>query len=181
MKKTIRLVVVMLLSIIMFSNTSCIFETKDLQLNVPLSIDIDIEGMDSNIFEEAIFDLNKSSVYKDNKDNLKEIKFLEAAFRVKDYKPEDLSGELVVTLQNESGITIFEYEIARISTKDYLNKPIVLKLGENEIQAMNAYIEISGNTVFKAIVEVNNITDDGENHVVNGVIDILFSTVIEAE
>lgn len=181
MKKTMRLVVVMLLSVIMFSNTGCIFEAKDLELNVPLTIDIDVEGTDSNIFEESTFDLGESSVYEDNQENLKNIEFLEAAFRVKGCQPEDLSGELIVTLQNESGNEIFKYKIDRIAIKDYLNKPIVLKLDKNSIQAMNAYIQISGNTGFKAIVEVNEITDDGKNHVVNGAVDILFSTVIEAD
>ena len=170
----------LILIITIFSLSSCIFEIEDFNLLVPLAVEVNIEGTDPYISDIETFDLNESNIYEDNFDKIKEIDLLEISFRAMEVEPIDLSGIVTITLQNANNQNIFVYEMERMIVADYIKSPIKLELTSAQIQAMNAYIQVTGNTGFTSIVEVADITpSNGENHIVIGNVDIIFNTTLK--
>ncbi len=169
-----------ILIITIFSLSSCIFDVEDFNLLVPLAVEVNIEGTDATISEVETFDLTDSNIYEENIDKIKEIDLVEFSFRVNEVEPIDLSGIVKITLKDANNVEIFVYQMERMTVAHYLNTPIKLELTNAQIQAMNAYVQVTGNTGFTSIVEVADITpSNGENHIVVGNVDVLFNTVVK--
>jgi len=157
-------------------------EFNSLPLNIPFSINVHLQGSGSSLSDSSEpYCLNTDSdTYNEYRDKIKSLHFIEAAYRTKSVVPADLSGDITVTLRDDSGNELFRYVIPNATPADYMkpNSPYILQLTQDQIDFINQYLDnfLNSGACFSTTVTVDNITGNPP-YSIEGAVDM----VIEAD
>ncbi len=154
---------------------------NSLPLNIPFTINVSVSGSAATLTNSESYCLNTDSqTYTEYSDKINSLRFVEAAFRTKDVVPENLSGNINVSLQDGDGNTLFSYDVPGAAPADYMspNTPYILQLDQSQIDFINTYLNslLNQGACFTASITVSNITGQAP-YSIDGAIDM----VIEAD
>lgn len=157
------------------SLNGCILDALNtLTQNIPISQEFHINSSQTSYSRSETIDLSNSSTYQSYADKIEQINFVRAEYRTKvdSVIPADLSGNITVTLKDNTGKVLFTYPLGQVNPADYINTPYELDLNSTEIEAINTYLSTLTNKVFTATISITNISPTPYTLV--GVIDIVF-------
>ncbi len=176
MKNYMKFLIVIILPLLITFNGCILDSLNDITVSMPYaSGTITLSGSQSSITNSASFDISKSEIYQKYKDKLNSITFIKAQVRTIDISDKNIKGDLVVTVKDKNGITLFSISEKNIAPADYIATPFKLKLTQSDIQKLNTYLKLTGNTVFSGTVTVNNISGGTTPRVLKVKIDMAFS------
>jgi hypothetical protein len=154
-----------------------------LPLNVPMSVEIISQGSNLTIGESETFCLNNDETFQKNREKLKQVTFVEAAWRTKSVSA-NLQGTIELTLQDQNGNLLFNKTLPGADPAAYMspNKPYILTLSANEIGLINSYLDQifsqgNGSFCFEATATIT-VTSGSTPYLVDGYVDVVFETVI---
>jgi hypothetical protein len=175
MKKLIHSLTALTLLIFMVSFNGC-DELQSLPLNVPIPFEFEANGNNSSTDESATICVSSVEELAEYRDDIKQIKFLNAAYWTDSATP-GLSGNLTFSLRTQSGTPILSINLPNVRPADYLNAPLVLKLSGNEIQLLETYLSnfVNSNECFIASLNITNTNPSSHN--IKGRVEV----VVEAE
>lgn len=145
-----------------------------LPLNVPFSIPFNISGTNSSYSTGTYCLDSESDIYQDNLNKINNLSYIKAAVNIKNISDASASVNLNVTLKKGNGDIIFSFDIPNFKPADYTDKAYELTLNQNQIIALNTYLQNLSDNCFEAIVSATGI--DGVQSV-SGNLDI----VLEAD
>ena len=166
---------VSIFAIISISGCDSINSLNTFPLNVPLSVEINVAGNFQNIAQSGDICLDQSDTYQKYKDKIKNITFLQAAFRTLSVTPSNLSGNVTLKLEDGNGNLLFNKNLGNIKPSDYINTPYILPLTSQDIANINAYISVTGNQCFNATVTVTGLPG-GSDQAIDVSIDMVFQS-----
>jgi hypothetical protein len=177
MKKLIHSSIAFVLLIFMVSFNGC-DELQTLPLNVPIPFKFETTGNSSSTTLTDDVCISEVQELLDNRDEIKEIKFLNAAYWTESVTP-GLRGNLTFSLRTQSGTPIFSINLPNVSVGDYSNAPLVLSLSATEIQLLETYLSnfINNNDCFIATLNITNITPT--NHTLKGKVELVVEATVE--
>ena len=174
MKKIYKPVLIFCAAFLFLGMNSCDL-LEQLFLNLALKETITAVGSD-DIIGTASDCLSNYEAYNDNKDDIKEIKYVSAAFRTLDSTPSNLGGDsLSTTLYDCDGNIILEQTLPTAVASAYINDPYELLLTQAQIDNLNQYFA-NHNTCncFTAELKVKQVTPTGETfYSLTGVVEII--------
>jgi hypothetical protein len=113
--------------------------------------------------------------YEDNNENIKEIKYISAAYIT--LEPSNgLQGDFILRFYREDTNTLlFEYSKIPFVAEDWINKPLEIMLNQQQISDINSYlVNPKVDKCFRVELEVANATDnDGAPFQLHGKVEIL--------
>lgn len=156
-------------------------EFNSLPLNIPFTLKVHLEGSNTELSDSIFYCLSTDSeIYTENRDKIKSLHFVEAAYRTLSVTPADLSGDIDVTLKDGNDNELFHSLIKDAVPADYMkpNSPFILKLTQEQIDLLNEYLNslLNEGACFTAKVAVNNISGKSPYS-----IDAAIDMVIEAD
>ena len=157
-------------------------QINSIELNVPVTKEINATGSNTSITESESFCLDETSdTYKSYQDKIKSLSFLEASYRTINVSDPSLQGDINVTLMDINGNVLFDLTIPGVNLTKYMkpNSPYVIHLTQNQVQAINLYLSNLNNQCFKAVLTVNNISGGSAPYSVKGAVDILLKADTE--
>lgn len=149
-------------------------------VDIPISFNVQTSGSTSPMNSATSFCLSDlSSSYNDYRNDIESISFLEASFRTdSSMLNSDLVGNIVLKLMDSNGNQLFIVTMQNVKPADYVGKPYTLVLTSDMIDAMNAYIAVSGNQCFQATMNVT-VTQGNAPYVVKGIVDMIFNSKVK--
>ncbi|MBN1638996.1 MAG: hypothetical protein JW866_08515 [Ignavibacteriales bacterium] len=147
-------------------STSFIFisceEFENLEINVPFSIELTRQGIHPDDYERDTVCLDtESSTFQEYMNDFESLTFVEAALRVKEVIPTNMTGDIYLWVVSSTGDTLISESVLNVRPADYMNTPYVLPLSAQEIQLINNYLAlIQQNQVqpcFEGILQTQNI------------------------
>lgn len=172
MKKLIKIIPFTLL-LFTFAFIGGCDKFESLPLNIPLRLDFTIDNAHSGVYSSGLYCLDtQSEDYKENYEKIKNLSYVKAALNITEADP-NLTVDLGLTVKQSDGTTIFTFNIPNFKPADYVDKAYEIELEQDDILALNAYLENLDNKCFEAILSVNGY--DGET--ISGHLDI----VLEAD
>ena len=185
MKKELYiLLLIIITSTFVFINSGCdVF--NNFPINIPVSKSFAAYGNSSTVSGSGPICLNEDSpTYRDYKDKIKSLTFIQAAFRfdsviASGISAPNLKGDFIITVSGENYSELFSIKINNINPTDYINKAYVLPLNQNQSQSINSYISNLNNTCLLGKVEISNITGGNSPFLITGVIDMVFEADTE--
>lgn len=187
MKKTLKtiLLITTLASLSLFNGCE---DLADIPLNIPFPIEFTITGSETSDSESTSFCLNQYEEWNDNKDKIKSVKFLSAAYWTLDYAPENLTATINASVQDINGITLFSFTLTDVSPGDASINPYKIELSSDEIDAFNAYLNnlqedpTCMTPSFTAQYTVSNVSWSGTGeYTINGKVEIVLETVVSVD
>ena len=181
MKKYIKHVSASVFLLIIMSSWNGCDLFNSLPLNIPFSINVDMQSNGSTLSgsQQGCLSTN-SDTYMQYSDRINSLHFVAAAFRTKSVNPSDLSGDIIVRLLNDSETELFADTLENVKPADYMspNSPFEIQLSQNQIDFINTYLDevLHQGVCFKAEVEVENLNGQPP-YSLKGAIDM----VIEAD
>ncbi len=177
MKKLIHSSIAFVLLIFMVSFNGC-DELQTLPLNVPIPFEFITSGNSSSSFNTKTVCVSEVDELLDNRDDIKEIKFINAAYWTES-ATSGLSGNLSFSLRTQSGIPIFSINLPNVSVGNYSNTPLVLSLSATEIQLLETYLSnfINSNECFTATLNITNTSP--ANHTLVGKVELVVEATVE--
>jgi hypothetical protein len=172
-----KLFIPFLIALSILSFNGCEFDT--LPINIPISIPVIFEGSVNSINVEKSFCLDDYDSYKQHLNDMKNLTYLESAFRVDIISHPNITGTFNIELKNQAGQTLFSIQHNNFRPADYMVNPYILPLTGTHIQALNAYISNISNKCFSASASLTNITGGGAEINMVGNIDMVFE--VEAQ
>jgi hypothetical protein len=135
----------------------------DFYLTLSLNTDLNTIGAGTTIDIQSDFCLNDFDDYNDNKDKLEEIRYLSSAYLTMSATQGLQGSNLVLTLyQGDKSTVLFQYTQQSFVAADYINKPLEIKLTQQDINNLNQYLsnpEI--NNCFQARLQISNVQYQG--------------------
>ncbi len=187
MKKTTKaiLLVAMLTSLSLFNGCE---DLADIPLNIPIVVEFTINGSETSDFESTSFCLNQYEEWNDNKDKIKSVKFLSAAYWTLDFAPDNLTATISASVKDKNGITLFSFMLTDVSPGDASINPYKIELSSEEIDAFNAYLNnlqedpTCMTPSFTAQYTVSNVSWSGaEEYTIIGKVEIVLETVVSVD
>ncbi len=184
MKFKTKIITAIFFGLLVVSLTSCdiVDALKNYPVNIPYSQEFTATGSNNSISESQTFCINNSDTYQQYRDKIKSLKFSEIAFRTISYSPENLQGDVTITLKDGNGVTLFTESIPGAKASDYVTTPYKITLTENEIQAINTYLEAvlaaQGEICFTGSFNID-ITSGAGTHTITGALDLVFEADTE--
>jgi hypothetical protein len=179
--KKIKFIVPFFLVLFFLQMNSC-DEINSIKLNVPVTKYITATGSSTTITQSDSFCLDETSdTYKSYQDKIKSLTFLEASYRTISVSDPSLQGDINVTLMDIYGKVLFSITIPGVNVANYMKpkSPYVIKLTQNQVQAINLYLSNLNNQCFKAVLTVANISGGSAPYSVKGAVDILLTADTE--
>ena len=186
MNKITKILLSLLFSSLMFVN-GC-DELNNLDLDIPLDIEIYSHGPNTTTSESEYFCLSQYKDWRDNQEDIESAKFLEASYWTLKSTP-NLQGDITITLAVGNGAPFFTKTYSNVKPAEFMgDNSKKLDFTEAEIQAMDevllGILELADkNACFTAGLKVSNITGDknpitGEYELL-GQVTIVLSTVVK--
>ena len=133
MKKYLGIIFTVTLMFSFLSFNGCILDALNSNtVNMPYTKHIELSGITTSISKSESFDISQSNVYKKYKDKINSITFVKAEFRTTSVKPENITGDITVKLEDKNGKTIFSKEIKNVAPADFIKKPFELSLTQKQ-------------------------------------------------
>jgi len=158
MKKLNVLLLTIIASASVALNSCEPFEDTYVKLAMDTELEEQVAGVD-NIKITSDFCLSEFDEYNDNIDQIEEIRYVESAYFTLE-GPADLSGDnLKLRLFESDGTTLlFEFVLPNFIAANYVTKPLILNLSEEEIAAVNNYLlNYKVDDCFKVEMSVENV------------------------
>jgi hypothetical protein len=163
------------LAVVSLSGCDSITSLNTFPLNLPINVELSLAGNVTSVNKSGGICLDTSQTYIKYKDKIQSITFLAASFRTISATPSTMTGNVTLTLANGSGSTLFTKALGVIKPSDYLVNSYNLSFTENEIDAVNAYIAITGNRCFTATVSATGLPG-GSNQELIVSLDMVFES-----
>lgn len=173
---------VLVCAVLFFSLTNGCDSFESFPINIPFTVTFTASGNTATISGQGAgcMDTN-SETYKDYKDKIKTLTFVEAAYRTLSINAnnQNIAGDINVTVRIPGGSTLFSYTINNVKPGDYLSTALVLQLTEPELNAIRSYLQLFETTTmcFEATYTLSNLTGGTAPYQVMGAVDF----VLEAE
>ncbi len=177
MKKYLTHTLIIIAFAVPFLFSGCILDAlNSLTENIPISQEFHISSSQTSYTKSETFDLSNSSTYQRYENKIQQIEYVRAEFRTvaDSVIPADLSGDITVTLKDDSGNLLFEKQLNNVKPADYETTPYQLNLNSTEIAAINAYVSVLSNRVFTATISITNISSSVKPYTLVGVLDVVF-------
>lgn len=175
MKKFITLIKITLLSLIIFTLSSCdIFES--FLFNIPLKFQFESSG--SSLSDDGSACLEDDETFKDVQDKINSITFVEGYIAVLEVSPENIQGDVVIKGYggtSSAGQLLFQQTLNDVRPADYgPETPFKLTLDEAQIQVVNVYLAENGSRCFYGTMEVTDIQNGNPSNAIVLRLDLLF-------
>ena len=185
-----------ILTVIIAIITGCIWNPEEISYNVPYKFFVLMKGnaSDSLVKDDDTFKFIDKEEYVDNRDDIKEIRFLEAAFRmdsvsatyIKPTSDSTIVGDCILNVYKINGSEVSDEPIFTKTKEnfrpyDYLGKPYIFELTKEDIDKFNSYIEVADDVGFKAVVKVKVKKAEywSGTRYIDGIVDVLFKVVLK--
>jgi hypothetical protein len=148
---------------------------EDFYVNLVMNTDLNTPIVGDSINVSSSFCLSDFDDYKDNKDKLEEIRYLSSAYLTIS-ATQDLQGNnMVLNLYEGDGSTLlFQYTLPTFRAADYINKPLEIKITQQEINNINQYLsDPDVNNCFRAQLRVSNVQYQGTQPYLNAKVEFL--------
>ncbi len=154
---------------------------NSLPLNIPFTLPVHVEGSASTLTDSTSYCLSTDSpTYNDYRDKINSLHFVEAAYRTTSVSPENLSGNINVTLKDGNDNVLFSHDIPGAAPADHMSpkSPYIFQLDQSQIDFINTYLNslLNEGACFTATITVINITGQAP-YTIDGAVDM----VIEAD
>lgn len=174
-----------ILTVFLFSSlimvNSC-DELANLPVNVPIVVNFSTSGNNTTLEETSTFCLSNYEEWRDNQEDVNGATFVSAAYWTESASS-GLQGDITVSLSDEFGNVLFIYTIDDYVASDNIDKPFVLELNENQIQALDNYLSVIGagenDLCFNSNLTVSNITGNSTPYQLNGRVEIVIEADVE--
>ncbi|GBD91307.1 hypothetical protein BMS3Abin04_02033 [bacterium BMS3Abin04] len=184
MKFKTKIIAAIFLGLLVVSLTSCDIADalKNYPVNIPYSVEFTATGSNNSISESQTFCIDSSDTFQEYKDKIKDIKFTEISFRTISYIPENLQGDVTITLKDGNGVILFTESITGVKASDYVTTPYKITLTADEIQAINQYLqavlETQSQICFTGSFSIDITSGEG-NHTIKAALDLVFEAGTE--
>ncbi|RJP72982.1 MAG: hypothetical protein C4539_02590 [Ignavibacteriales bacterium] len=162
--------------------SGCILDAFDeLVQNFSVERSFIIQGNTNNITPQtSSFSLEDSDVYEEYKNKIKDISFVAASVTVDSIDTPSLQGDMILTLKDANGNTLFTHTFNDVKPADYYkNKAMLLTLTQAEMTAVNNYIDGSSNKTFTGSLDLENVTPANTNIYLKCTLDVAFELVAD--
>lgn len=135
------------------------FDELYLTLAMDTEFEVEVLGINIDISKEERFCLSKFDDYNDNKDKIQEIRYISSVYLTIDSTRELRGDSLTLALYQGDGSTLlFKYVVPTFIANSYLRNPLQIKLTQQEINNMNAYLKNPQvDKCFVATLKVSNV------------------------
>lgn len=178
MKRYIMKIALVVFGVTMLSFNGCILDAFDhIPLNVPVTIPIATSGSGNILIGSDTYCLDENAdVFKDYQGKINSVKFVQAAYRTQSVSS-GLEGDLSITVKDSDGNTLFNLTYQNIKPADYMppNSPLVLKLNQNQIQALDNYLQNFNNQCLTGQVQIL-VTNGQAPYQLNAFVDFVLET-----
>lgn len=155
----------------------CILDAFDeLVQNFSVERSFVVQGNTNNVpIQTSTFSLDDSDIYDEYKNKIKDVNFLAASLRVDSIDTPSLQGDMILTLKDVNGNTLFTHTFDDFKPADYYNnKAAVINLSQAEITAINNYIDGAANKTFTGSLQVTNATPANTNIYMRCLLEVAF-------
>ncbi len=135
MKKTI-LLIAMFASLSLFNGCE---ELGNIELNIPLVIEFNVSGSETEAHDKVAFCLNQYEDWQDNKDKIEKANYFKAAYWTIDVDPVALKGTISFVLKDNIHNVLISGTLHDVSPADYING-IKFEVDQGQIDAFNQYL-----------------------------------------
>jgi hypothetical protein len=149
---------------------------EDFYLTLAMDTDLSTLGIGTTIDITNNFCLSDFEDYNDNKDKLEEIRYLSSAYLTTSATQGLQGSNLILTLYEGDGSTIlFQYTQPTFVAADYINKPLEIKLTQQDINNLNQYLSNPEvNNCFQARLQISSVQYQGAPpYFLNGKVEFL--------
>lgn len=163
MKKLIALSTI--LSLLLLLNSCDPFE--EYFINLKMDQQFELLGAGPNISQQIIFCLSDFDDYKDNADNIKQIKYVDAAYLTINASEGLHSDNFSLKFfESDSTTLLFDYNVPSFVASNYLNKPLHIQLTQSEKDKINQYlINHQQNNCFVAVLTAENVQSNNPSSI----------------
>lgn len=163
MKFILKSILVFLLLFILITSTSC-SQFENLFVNLPIKKKITASGNGPTVFETELFCLSDYDAYNDNKDDIKAIKYVSAAYFTVSASAGLQGSSLSASVFRSDGVTpLFSVTLPNPVAANYINNPYKLELTQAQIAAFNASLaDYKNEDCFIAELRISNVSGTGE-------------------
>lgn len=175
MKKISNIILSFLVLLILISSTSC-SQFENLFLNLPIKKKIVASGSGPTVFERELFCLSDYDAYNDNKDDIKAIKYVSAAYITLSASPGLQGSAISASLFKSDGVTpIFSVALPNPVAANYISNPYKLELSAAQIDMFNASLsDYKNEDCFVAELRITGVTGTGNPpYTITGQIEIV--------
>ncbi len=155
--------------------TSC-SQFENLFLNLPIKKKITASGGGPTVVERELFCLSDYDAYNDNKDDIKSIKYVSAAYITISASPGLQGSSLSASVFRSDGVTpIFSITLPNPVAANYIKNAYKLELTQTQIAAFNASLaDYKNEDCFVAELRISNVTGTGNPpYTITGQIEIV--------
>lgn len=153
----------------------------DIYLTLALETQFNTEAPVSNISLTQDMCLSEFDDYNDNSENLKEIKYITAAYFTLD-SSNGLHGDFRLRLyRTDNNALLFDHKVEPFFADSSINNPLAINLDQDEINNINVYLtNPKVDKCFRAVLDVNNASDkDGAPFQLHGKVEFLTELLVE--
>jgi hypothetical protein len=155
--KKLKYFPVLLIFFSLFFFSSC-DKFNSIPLNIPYSIPFFVSGSGSTYYTGSYCPDAQSTTYQDYEDKIQSLSYVQASLTIDSLSTASLTANVQIQVTDGSGNTLFTYNIDNFTPADYMNKAYVLTLTQNDIIALNTYLnkDLSDNC-FQVTIQVSNL------------------------
>ncbi len=169
-------------SVILLSSCNLADSLTTLPVNIPISVNFSTGGNNSTVAGSSEFCLENNETFQKYQDKIKKIKIVKIAIRTVSYSPQDMKGDLNVSVKDDQGNVLFSESLTDINPGDYINTPFEFTLSASEIEAFDNYLQsvLDANRSICFTGSLNlQITNGNAPYVFNGALDVVFEAETE--
>lgn len=149
MRKNIRYIFIAGFFVLAFNFNGCLLDAFDtLTQELPYTYNLNISGDATTLESTATVNLDNNDFYDDNQGKINKIELVKLAYKTKEVNPENLQGNISLTIKQSNGTVIFSKSIPGNQPSLYKTNPFELSLTQQEIQLANTYLSNLSNKQF---------------------------------
>ncbi len=174
MKKMIAslVAVIFIAASFMFNGCDTVENLESIPLNIPITLEFQASG-NAPITDQSSYCLEQSPTYNDFKDKIDSISFVEMVARVDSLSNNALTGDMLVKLETQSGILLYENTILSAPLSSYKTVPFRFVMQAADIQAIDNFLKAIGQRCLKGTVTISNVSGGTAPYYIGVSVDIM--------
>jgi len=170
----IKYIILFFIGFLFFQLNGC-NELNSIPLNIPFTVTFTDKTGSDITFDSGVQCLSsESDTYQEYRDKIHSLTFLQAAYRTTSNSNPGVEGNISATIYNGSGQVLGNYQINNVKPEDYKTDPLILQLGQAEIQAINS--ALANSTCLQAVVKITSLNG---TTTISGAVDMVFQADTE--